>query len=114
VGDVEGGARLEHPVDRTEGPLEQLGETLGLVVSEAQAGGGLALVGDAVGRVGPQALGSPLSQQARVALGVAGVGAQEAMLAEAQEVAGTGLGLVRERRRLVVCDRIGGELVEQL
>ena len=45
--------------------------------------------------------------EAGVALGVAGVGAQEAVIAEGDELTGLGLWLPGERRRLVVGDRLG-------
>jgi hypothetical protein len=90
VGDVERGPSLEGLIGAGEGPPQQGAEPVLGVARDPQPPPCPPLVGDAVGRVGPQELATLGPEQARVVGGLGGVAAEQAMAPEAVEVAGAG------------------------
>ncbi len=93
VGHVDPGSRGEDRVRGRKRLRQQRLEPRGAVARDREAGLRLALVVDAVGGIGPEELGPLLSHEAGAALGIAGVGAQQAVSTEAKQVAGPGLRL---------------------
>ncbi|MFD7922529.1 hypothetical protein ACFV3R_25295 [Streptomyces sp. NPDC059740] len=93
MGDVDGGAGLEGGGGDGEGAGEEFGEAVSAVVLDGEGVLGLADVVDAVGRVGPHAVGAVAVEHGFNGGDVGGVAAEEAVGAEVPHVAGLGYGV---------------------
>ena len=81
VGDVDRGARASGSGDGAEGAREEVREVVRAVVLDGEGVCGAADVGDAVGRVGPDAVGEVAVERVEDGGGVGGVADEEGGLA---------------------------------